>query len=227
MPNYRIRFGEKPNRQKPLKKNLELIHSAKGSTWGNHKYIRIENGRYIYQGDQSKVTPNNSDLSKIDTSNINIDKNNMVDIANDKLDEKGTNQIAKLLVGGLYGDAANAKKLLGKNYESIRAAADKMVEDNTIDENEVKTQMEQANKLVAALGKTEGIKSNSASTTKSKSSKSSKSEKEEKDDDDEDNKTEKTETKKKRNKFKTGSATSVNKAEKGSRQWRYALNNKK
>lgn len=26
----------------------ELEHSAKGTTWGKHKYIRIENGRYIY-----------------------------------------------------------------------------------------------------------------------------------------------------------------------------------
>lgn len=29
-----------------------LVHAAKGSTWKNHKYIRIENGRYIYPGDE-------------------------------------------------------------------------------------------------------------------------------------------------------------------------------
>lgn len=27
---------------------LELLHSAKGTTWSNHKYIAIKNGRYIY-----------------------------------------------------------------------------------------------------------------------------------------------------------------------------------
>lgn len=27
---------------------MYIEHSAKGSTWKNHKYIRIENGRYIY-----------------------------------------------------------------------------------------------------------------------------------------------------------------------------------
>lgn len=27
---------------------MEFYHSAKGSTWKNHKYIAIKNGRYIY-----------------------------------------------------------------------------------------------------------------------------------------------------------------------------------
>ena len=31
-----------------------LSHSAKGSTWSKHKYIRKENGRYIYPGDEKK-----------------------------------------------------------------------------------------------------------------------------------------------------------------------------
>lgn len=32
----------------------ELEHSAKGTTWGKHKYIRIENGRYIYSETDKK-----------------------------------------------------------------------------------------------------------------------------------------------------------------------------
>lgn len=31
-----------------------LSHSAKGTTWGKHKYIRKENGRYIYPADLEK-----------------------------------------------------------------------------------------------------------------------------------------------------------------------------
>lgn len=27
---------------------MQLVHSAKGTTWKNHKYIAIKNGRYIY-----------------------------------------------------------------------------------------------------------------------------------------------------------------------------------
>lgn len=148
MSNYKIK---KDNASKT--QGLYLIHAAKGSTWSNHKYIRIENGRYIYQGDENDVKPSNSDLSKIDTSNVNLDSQKRVDIANDKLDEAGTKQIAKLLIGGLYGDANQAKKLLGKNYESIQAMADKMVNDNEIDPSDVKKQMEAANVLIAALAK--------------------------------------------------------------------------
>lgn len=32
--------------------NNYLVHSSKGTTWGKHKYIRIENGRYIYPEDE-------------------------------------------------------------------------------------------------------------------------------------------------------------------------------
>ncbi len=31
----------------------EIRHSAKGTTWGKHKYIAIRNGRYIYPDDKS------------------------------------------------------------------------------------------------------------------------------------------------------------------------------
>lgn len=31
---------------------MEFYHSAKGSTWKNHKYIAIKNGRYIYPSKQ-------------------------------------------------------------------------------------------------------------------------------------------------------------------------------
>lgn len=31
-----------------------LSHSAKGTTWGKHKYIRKENGRYIYPDDEER-----------------------------------------------------------------------------------------------------------------------------------------------------------------------------
>lgn len=35
-----------------------LIHSAKGQTWGKHKYIAIKNGRYIYPEEDVTKNPN-------------------------------------------------------------------------------------------------------------------------------------------------------------------------
>lgn len=153
---------------------ITLQHSQ--GPWKDHKYIKKENGVYIYQGDQNKVKASNSDLSKIDTSGVNIDKNKMVDIANDKLDAAGTRQIAKLLIGGLYGDAAKAKSMLGKNYESIRKMADQMVENNDIDEADLKKAMEQANVLTAALGKMKGVKTQKKSSLKNTEEQSNKEE---------------------------------------------------
>ena len=45
-----------------------IQHSAKGTTWGKHKYIAIKNGRYIYPDDISdRPKPNPSGRTKIDT----------------------------------------------------------------------------------------------------------------------------------------------------------------
>lgn len=38
------------------REQLYLEHSAKGTTWGKHKYIAIKNGRYIYPKDLKKKT---------------------------------------------------------------------------------------------------------------------------------------------------------------------------
>ena len=40
------------------REQLYLEHSAKGSTWGKHKYIAIKNGRYIYPEDLKKKAAN-------------------------------------------------------------------------------------------------------------------------------------------------------------------------
>lgn len=48
----------------------ELSHSAKGTTWGKHKYIAIRNGRYIYPGD--KVPGSTDDSSEINAHSQNI-----------------------------------------------------------------------------------------------------------------------------------------------------------
>lgn len=37
------------------KKKNDLVHSGTGRKWKNHKYLRIENGRYIYPKDSSSI----------------------------------------------------------------------------------------------------------------------------------------------------------------------------
>lgn len=43
-----------------------LQHSAKGSHWKNHKYVRVENGRYIYPEDLARSTTGRYGKGNID-----------------------------------------------------------------------------------------------------------------------------------------------------------------
>lgn len=39
-----------------------LMHSPKGTTWKDHKYIKIENGRYIYETAKNKISRLSKDV---------------------------------------------------------------------------------------------------------------------------------------------------------------------
>lgn len=45
--------------------NVFLIHSAKGTTWKKHKYLRIENGRYIYPKNKKETDTKGSIEDKL------------------------------------------------------------------------------------------------------------------------------------------------------------------
>lgn len=60
-----------------FKNENALYHAEKGSTWSNHKYIRIENGRYIYPEDlegNSGSTKGSSTASGAAKTNIKADQ---------------------------------------------------------------------------------------------------------------------------------------------------------
>lgn len=52
-----------------------LKHSAKGTTWGDHKYIRKEGNRYIYPEDVKKVASNNTFTLGKDGQTVRLDSN--------------------------------------------------------------------------------------------------------------------------------------------------------
>lgn len=52
-----------------------LFHSAKGTTWKNHKYIKKEDGRYYYPGDKvsaGEYSKNDSDFDEKNYSDENL-----------------------------------------------------------------------------------------------------------------------------------------------------------
>lgn len=83
-------------------RNLETIkHSAEGSSWEKHKYIKKVDGTYYYPDSykDGRHLPDNekSDLSETDVENL-----------------------AKEVIRGNFGNGQERKDLLGKNYESIQ-----------------------------------------------------------------------------------------------------------
>lgn len=182
-------------------KNLFFIHSAKGSTWGDHKYIKKVGNTYVYPEDVAKGSTNKTDAERYQKTSRNVNmteyykkqmeamqakkeeaakatikneetkteksanaehqsekkefewtsperKEGMVDIANDELGADGYKQIAKLVIGGMFGDAEQQKKMLGKNYSKIMVQVESMMK-NGYDKDDIKAQVDKANKLMS------------------------------------------------------------------------------
>lgn len=84
-------------------------HSAKGSEWKNHKYIKKINGDYYYpdsyEGGRHIPGGDNSDFDVDDTY---------------ELDESDIEILARQVIRGEYGNGQVRKELLGYNYQRIQ-----------------------------------------------------------------------------------------------------------
>lgn len=69
-----------------MNEKMVIAHSAKGTTWENHKYIKVLNGRYIYSNDKSSMD------SKINTSNIKRQIRTNAKVESDENENKETSE---------------------------------------------------------------------------------------------------------------------------------------
>lgn len=112
-----------------------LIHSAKGTTWSNHKYIKVEDGKYFYPSDyeggrhtDTQATPENTVESREpvgwDTKLFSSFEANLRG-ENGKLDPKAVQQML------LFGKDEN-----GKGYDNFKVALGRAgIDTSQIDEN--------------------------------------------------------------------------------------------
>lgn len=128
-----------------------LMHSVKGSTWKDHKYVRIENGRYIYPEDShnsGKYGRGNIDLTNLpmlrekdgsyetlDTFSTNIDGEEVllnciqqgpdgkaIRVSEDEAVDRYMKDGKHLGKFKSADEASNYAKMLDKQQESIRAS---------------------------------------------------------------------------------------------------------
>lgn len=95
-----------------FKNENALYHAEKGSTWSNHKYIRIENGRYIYPEDLEGNKGTSNKTSGNAKANIQADQES----------------IKKNILSKNETLDTDAKKELNKANASIREGLKKVVD---------------------------------------------------------------------------------------------------
>ena len=101
----------------------ELKHSAKGSSWKEHKYIKKVGDKYIYANDPNADTTENSSGSNSET-----DENKTESTKTDGTSAEETNtpeefdleEMAKKVIRGEFGNGADRKELLGESYKEIQ-----------------------------------------------------------------------------------------------------------
>lgn len=114
-----------------------LFHSAKGSTWEEHKYIKRLNGTYYYpdsykggrhlpeaskkaksRGQGSKDSDQQEETKgKTETSGTS-EMNSPLDI--DELKEEDIATLATEVIRGNFGNGDVRKELLGKHYQQVQ-----------------------------------------------------------------------------------------------------------
>lgn len=117
-PNYR-NFRRSPF---VVTSDQHLEHSAKGSTWENHKYIKRIDGTYYYpdnyEGGRHLSDGESSDSDK-ETSDSNISKL--------ELSETDIENLAKEVIRGNFGNGEERKDLLSENYAEIQKRVNELM----------------------------------------------------------------------------------------------------
>lgn len=106
-----------------IKRNSSVLaHSAKGSEWENHKYLKRIDGTYYYP-DNYEGGRHLSDLEEKESSKKSDESKS------DKLDltENDIEKLSDEVITGLYGNGQTRKDLLGDNYQEVQDRVNKIL----------------------------------------------------------------------------------------------------
>lgn len=126
-----------------------LAHSAKGSEWENHKYIRKKNGTYYYldENGHETTTTHKDRSSKSDTTstdkkdektstdkkeddkNVSAEAKKLIDsnIKAEDLTAENIEKLAKEVIRGGFGNGQERKDLLGEHYATIQKRVNELM----------------------------------------------------------------------------------------------------
>lgn len=123
---------------------LILAHSAKGSSWEDHKYIKRIDGTYYYPNNYEggrhidSAPDDETDIDKGGSSKVNLDSNDVEKLANE-------------VIRGNFGNGQTRKDLLGENYEEVQKRVNELLKKSSIGSKEVTGKEPKNDKVVKAL----------------------------------------------------------------------------
>ena len=96
--------------------NVFIVHSAKGSIWEKHKYVKKLNGNYYYPvGYKLGRTIDSLDKESGSKSEDSTEKERTYDLTDDDIKE-----LANEVIRGDYGNGQTRKELLGDLYNDVQ-----------------------------------------------------------------------------------------------------------
>lgn len=102
-------------------RRLSLSHSAKGSTWEDHKYIKRVDGTYYYP-DSYEGGRHLPEGEKADTDKEETEKKEKLDLT-----ETDIENLAREVIRGNFGNGQERKDLLGENYAEIQKRVNELM----------------------------------------------------------------------------------------------------
>lgn len=118
-----------------------LLHSAKGSTWEEHKYVKRIDGTYYYPDGYE----NGRNISSLEGSKKEESDS---DGGSGDLSENDIENLAREVIRGNFGNGQVRKDLLAGNYDSVQKRVNELMK------SEIgSTKMSEASKEVEDKGK--------------------------------------------------------------------------
>lgn len=115
-----------------------IVHSAKGTTWDKHAYLKVIDGKYYYPDDYKGGRHYSSIQNKDYAAEAEKEaaakkkkksskKGDTEDISKKKLTKEDVEKYALEVIRGNYGNGAERKKKLGANYITIQKRVNELM----------------------------------------------------------------------------------------------------
>lgn len=118
-----------------IKRNRKILcHSAKGSTWEEHKYIKRVDGTYYYPDsyEGGRHLPDGEGKTSDSQDSSEEIKREKLDLSGDDIE-----RLAQEVIRGNFGNGQERKDLLGENYQEIQDRVNQILRSSNVSNQKI------------------------------------------------------------------------------------------